>query len=170
MLRDFCAGVAGIMVCIALLVFGRPGFWVVVILLVFTSLFAIYLFRIFQRNRCYIEMDPQGLRVYASSTSSVVRRQLAWDELERLDLNYYCTRRDGREGWLDLRLRGAGAAISFDSRLLGFEQILEQSVDAASCRGIAISDASAANLASIGFGDTDQEARKSADAIIWPKH
>jgi hypothetical protein len=151
LLKDILGGVAGLLVCAALIVLGQPSIWSALILYGFVGLFAYYVLRILVRSRCHIVMDSGGLSVYSSSGASDVRQRLGWAELERLDLNYYCTRRDGREGWLNLRLRGAGTSLSLDSRLSGFEQVLSNALDAARRRGVAISAATAANLVGIGL-------------------
>ena len=75
------------------------------------------------------------------------RAEVAGDEEALQHLDYFSTRRDGRGGWMQLRLRAGGASVRLDSGLAGFEQILERAVGAAEGRRLELSATTAANLA-----------------------
>ena len=150
---DLLRGFAGLILCATLIVMVQPASWLVLVLAVFASLFGGYVLRVLQRCRSRIEMDSQSLRVFANLDSKTPLKRLDWNELERLDLDYFCTRRDGRGGWLQLRLRAGDCTVRVDSRLSGFESILARAVVAARACGIALSAASAGNLLAIGFED-----------------
>jgi hypothetical protein len=68
-----------------------------------------------------------------------------------MKLAYYSTRRDRKSGWMQLQLGAGRARMSLDSRLDGFEQVARQAADIASERGLALSDATAANLQALGI-------------------
>ncbi len=162
LLADLLRGFTGLLVCTALIFIVQPADWLVFVLAAFVALFGGYLFRVFNRCRCRIEMDSGSLRVFASAKSDTARTRLDWNELDRLDLDYFCTRRDGRDGWLQLRLRAGDRSVRLDSRLLGFERVLAQAVAVARSCGVALSAATAGNLQAIGFED-DLEDRSAAD-------
>ena len=153
LLADSLRGFAGLILCTTLIVMVQPALWLVLVLALFATLFGGYVLRVLQRCRSRIEMDSQSLRVFANLGSKTPLKRLDWNELERLDLDYFCTRRDGRGGWLQLRLRAGDCSVRIDSRLSGFESILARAVAAARTCGIALSAATAGNLLAIGFED-----------------
>lgn len=154
LMADMLRGASGLFVCVALLAVARPADWLVLLLTACAALFAGYLFRVWTRCRCRIELDSRSLRVFATLRSETASTRLDWGELERLDLDYFCTRRDGREGWLQLRLRAGKRTVRLDSRLSGFECVLARAVDAARLCGVELSVATASNLVAIGFEDS----------------
>jgi hypothetical protein len=78
------------------------------------------------------------------------RASIIWEELDRMNLAYYSTRRDRREGWMQLDLRSGRSRIRLDSRITGFAELVEISVRAAEARGLTLNAATAANLAALG--------------------
>jgi hypothetical protein len=77
---------------------------------------------------------------------------IRWDDVEDVRLAYYSTRRDGRDGWMQLVLRGGGHTLRLDSRIAGFEAIATQAAAVAERRGLALSPSTTANLAAMGIG------------------
>ena len=75
---------------------------------------------------------------------------LSLTELERslrsLRLNYFSTRRDQRQGWLELKLQIAEHTVCVDSRLHGFEQLLQRALAAARSNQLPLSQATQRNL------------------------
>jgi hypothetical protein len=69
-----------------------------------------------------------------------------------LKLAYYSTRRDRRDGWMQLELRAGASTIRFDSRIDGFNQLVERAALAAAARGVELSAATAGNLEALGIG------------------
>ena len=112
----------------------------------FAAIFAAIAIRTALRHGTSLEMDEIGLR-----TSGWRRTFIVWAELDRVKLAYYSTRRDRKSGWMQLQLGAGRARLSLDSRLDGFEQVARQAADAASERGLAVSDATAANLQALGI-------------------
>ena len=155
LLMDWLCGCTGLLVCTVLITVAPPAGWFALTLMAAALLFAFYLCTVLARCRCRIEMDGRCLRVFATATSRRAIRWIAWSALERLELDYFCTRRDGRGGWLQLRLRAGACTIRLDSRLLGFERVLARAVDAARTCGVVLGTATASNLLAIGVEDGD---------------
>lgn len=122
--------------------------WVLVPL---AGLFAFYGVRSWRRGRIVIEATSERLLVNGGE-----RRSLAWNKLADVQLRYYSTKRDRKDGWMQLVLRGAGGpdgdTIRIDSTLTGFEEIVARAVAAARAGRIELSEATEANLDALGIG------------------
>ena len=77
--------------------------------------------------------------------------QLTWEALERVNLRYFATRRDGSKGWMELKLRGHGRRLLLDSRINGFNDIAQRTARAAARRQLPLTPATAANFAALGI-------------------
>jgi uncharacterized membrane protein len=167
-LQDLLCGFTGLSICLALLSIVPTTGWLALGLMVSALLFFFYLIKVCARCRSRIEVDGKFLRVFTTRGSENASRCIAWDELDRLELAYFCTRRDGRGGWLQLRLSAGTCTVRLDSRLTGFECVLARAIDAARTCGVVLGSATASNLASIGFeagsdaGDTGLSAHDRA--------
>ncbi len=51
-----------------------------------------------------------------------------------MKLAYYSTRRDRRDGWMQLELRAGASTIRLDSRIDGFAELVERAALAAAAR------------------------------------
>jgi hypothetical protein len=100
----------------------------------------------------------------ALSTSGLRRISISWSELDHLKLAYYSTRRDRREGWLQLELRAGSSTLRLDSRIGGFADLVQASARAAELRGLSFSPATAANLQALGvrFSADETDFREKA--------
>ena len=136
---DVAAGASGIAICALPLAAGAPPGWLGALLAGGLALFAAFT----------VESCARLRRRYRVDAGTAIR----WDDLDALELRYYCTRRDGRGGWLQLRLRAGGQALRVDSRLQDFEQVLERALAAAVRRDVALPAATVANLHALGVGD-----------------
>ncbi|MBV8119218.1 MAG: hypothetical protein JO081_04670 [Alphaproteobacteria bacterium] len=116
----------------------------------FAALFGVFGLRTALRHVTQIEATETGL-----SASGPLATTIRWAELNRIKLAYYSTRRDRRDGWMQLELRARGASLRLDSRIEGFEQLVEQSARAAAEHGVEISAATAANMEALGIRNPD---------------
>ena len=81
-----------------------------------------------------------------------------WEQLDRMTLSYYSTKRDRSGGWMQLALRSAGARpVKVDSSLDGFYDIVERAAKAAEVRNLELSVATRVNLRSMGITVAGQE-------------
>ncbi len=98
-----------------------------------------------------IESSPCGGRVH-------------WREITKVDLAYFSTRRDRRNGWMQLTLRAGKEMVRVDSRLEGFDRLAARSVQIARDQALSLSLATATNFRALGHevtpepGPTLQEA------------
>ncbi len=128
------------------LALARAGPVATTILASLAALFALFGIRTALRHATRIDVSETGLRA-----SGPLAAAIRWAELDRLKLAYYSTRRDRRDGWMQLELKGDGATIRLDSRIAGFNDLVERSALAAAARGVELSAATAANLEALGI-------------------
>ena len=77
--------------------------------------------------------------------------RIAWDELTRLKLAYYATRRDRKGGWMHMTLSGGGQTLRLDSSLDGFNDIARMAANASLARNVEVTDATRANFAALNI-------------------
>jgi hypothetical protein len=111
----------------------------------FGAVFAVFGMRTLLRHGTSIEMSETGLRA-----SGVWQRTIHWDELDRMKLAYYSTRRDRKSGWMQLEIGAGGARLSLDSRIVGFDQVVRRAAIAAASRRLPLSEATSSNLEALG--------------------
>jgi hypothetical protein len=111
----------------------------------FAAIFAIFGLRTVLRHGTRLEMTDTELRAQGAW-----RRTIAWAELDRMKLAYYSTRRDRRSGWMQLELGAGRTRVRLDSRIAGFDQLVCRAAEVAVWRGVALNDATHANLESLG--------------------
>jgi len=113
------------------------------------ALFLVYFARTVCRQLTRIELDEAGIRADGPLGGAI-----RWEDLRLLELDYYSTRRDPEvrtmeEGWMQLKLRGAGQTIRIDSELDGFAALARAAAQAAAARGLALDAATLSNLAAL---------------------
>lgn len=72
--------------------------------------------------------------------------RLAWNSLTGVKLGYFSLRRDGRRGWLELKLRFGRHILRLDSRLEGFAAVARRAVREAEHADVALDRATVENL------------------------
>ena len=147
---DYFRTAAGLGVGLAVLLFVPLS---TVIILVFgglTVIFLVFGLRTVQRQLMQVAVTDEKI-----DCRSFTAKSLAWSELDRLKLRFYGTRRQAREGggasFMQLTLKGAGTAMTFESSLLGFDWITWRAARAARDRGLDLDSASANNLLNLGI-------------------
>jgi hypothetical protein len=86
-------------------------------------------------------------------------KRLAWDGLTRLTLGYFSVRRDGRRGWMELKVQSGRRALRIDSRLDGFTEVVRLAAAAASGACLELDASTLSNLAILGIDmDTGMDA------------
>ena len=147
MIGDYFRAAAGLVPAAAMLATLPIGGITTIVLGGFAALFAGFGIRTIIRHRTRLEVTGSALRATGLRRASII-----WEELDRMNLAYYSTRRDRREGWMQLDLRSGRSQIRVDSRITGFAELVEISARAAEARGLSLSAATAANLAALGVG------------------
>jgi len=145
MLGDYLRTAAGLLPSAALLAIVPVGPVAGVMLGGFVAIFAAFGCRTALRHGTRLELSETGL-----CARGLWRTEIAWSGLDRMKLAYYSTRRDRREGWMQLELGCGRARVRVDSRIVGFERLVECSASAAASRGLALNPATLANLQALG--------------------
>jgi hypothetical protein len=112
----------------------------------FAAIFAVFGLRTVLRHGTRLEMTETELRAQGARRCTIL-----WAELDRMKLAYYSTRRDRRSGWMQLELGAGRARVRLDSRIEGFDQLVRRAAAVAASRGIALNEATFANLESLGI-------------------
>jgi hypothetical protein len=147
MLGDYVRAAAGCLPATAVLLILPVNATAGTVLAGLALLFALFGIRTMLRHASRLEMTESALRA-----TGLLRASIVWQELDRMRLSYYSTRRDRRDGWMQLELRSGSSSINLDSRIGGFAELVERSARAAERRGLSLDAATLANLAVLGVG------------------
>lgn len=120
--------------------------WVTALLAGLAALFGVFALRTATRHASRISLDESGI-----AAAGPFPTRIDWDALEEVKLAFYATKRDGSNGWLQLKLKARGRRLAVDSRIENFEAILRAAAAAARARGLEVSRATAANFAAFGL-------------------
>ncbi len=152
---DYLRAAAGVVLCGAPLLLLDVNRWLAALLLAGFLLFALFLIRTALRHRTRYVLEPDGLCADGPAGTRV-----EWNRLDRLKLSYFSTKRDRSDGWMQLSVGSTGGRlIKVDSALEGFHDIVERAAQAAEATGAPLSDATRANLRSMGIVVVGQEER-----------
>jgi hypothetical protein len=112
----------------------------------FAAIFGVFGVRTALRHGTSLEMTDTELRA-----RGIWRTTIRWDELDRMRLAYYSTRRDRRSGWMQLDLGAGAARVRLDSRIEGFDRVVRHAAEIAAARGLALNEATMSNLEALGI-------------------
>ena len=107
-------------------------------------LFGVYAIDVARRQRSRVETREGGLVIHPAGT------RVEWSGLTGLQLAYFALRRDGKQGWMELRLDSGPRRVRIDSRLEGFCELVDRAMSAARARALRLDPATLANYASLG--------------------
>jgi hypothetical protein len=107
--------------------------------------FAVHLARTLIRLRTVYIVDERGI-----VARGPFPRRMEWARLTGFRLRYFSTRRDRRQGWMELTLKGDGGSIHLESTLADFEAVVGAAHAAALDGGVAIDQTTDVNLLSLG--------------------
>jgi hypothetical protein len=119
---------------------------ITVIMAIAAGLFALYGLRTAAQQSMRLSVTGDAIE-----TSGWRRVCLAWDELSSVSLAYYSIRREGGEGWMQLRLAGNGGTLRLESTLDGFDVIARKAIRAAAANGLELDRTTRANLRLLGL-------------------
>lgn len=143
---DDAKAAVGLIICAGpLFLDDLSRFWLYVFS-VLTALFVVFAIRTAIRHTRVIELSDKGVR-----TRGLMATGFDWEEVERIQLRYYSTRRDHERGWMSLKLSSPGSSVVIDSSIAGFEDIARQVADVARYRQIDLSPASRENFDAMGI-------------------
>jgi len=145
MYGDYLRAAAGFVPTAAILTTMPVGVVSATVLSGFGAIFAVFGVRTLVRHGTRFDLTESALRA-----SGLRRTSIAWAELDRMTLAYYSTRRDRRDGWMQLELRSGRKKVRLDSRIEGFAELVGKSASAAKSRGLTLNAATLSNLATLG--------------------
>ena len=116
------------------------------VLAVFAALFAAFGARTAIRHLTIVRVGDTGIAAVGPMGVSI-----DWNDLGRMALSYYSTRRDRTHGWMQLSLSGRGRTLRLDSTIAGFPAIVAKAVRQAELQRLELSPATVGNLAAMGI-------------------
>lgn len=149
---DYAGSAIGLACSLGPLAFVQPAAATAWVLAAAAALFLVYFGRTVCRQLTHIELDEAGIRARGPLGAAI-----RWENLRSLRLDYYSTRRDREEGWMQLRLRSAQRTIRIDSSVDGFGEIARAAALEARRRGADVDEATRANLRMLGIAQSPAE-------------
>ena len=104
--------------------------------------FAVYGAQVGLRQSTTVRWDDEGIEIGGPRP-----RRLPWSELRDVRLTYYSTRRDGTNGWMQLKIRGKPGVLRLDSDAAGFHRLVVVSLHHADRLGLDVTAATRHNAA-----------------------
>ncbi|HVH80685.1 MAG TPA: hypothetical protein VM782_14920 [Stellaceae bacterium] len=150
MTGDYLRAAAGLVPVGAILATVSVGSVAAVVLGGFAAIFGAFAIRTALRHGTSLEVDDSELRA-----TGLRQATIPWDQLDRMRLAFYSTRRDRKSGWMQLELGAGRSRLSLDSRLDGFDQLVRHAAAVAAERNLELSEATAANLQALGIRTSD---------------
>ncbi len=158
LIGDYVRSGVGLAVGLGVLASASSSITIVIIFGALTALFLAFGFRTVKRQMLRVAVTDEEIR-----GAGLGARALPWDRLDQLKLRYYGSRRqrvrESSGGFMQLTLKGAGATMTLESSIDGFEYIAWRATKAVRENGVSLDPASAGNLLELGIdADTDQPA------------
>lgn len=113
-------------------------------------LFLVFAFRTWLRQATGIEISRGGIARPGDGLLQLFARRVDWDDLRKLKVRYFSTKRDRSEGWMQMKIADSRNGLAVDSALDGFRDIAGLAADAAEARGLQLDGNTRANLAALG--------------------
>jgi hypothetical protein len=150
---DYARGIAGIVICVVILVTNEWHNQLLWLFVGLTILFAIYTMTTLAKNLAWFRVSEEGIEC-----GGFRRQFIRWGDLSELALRYYPTSRSRKKGWMTLTLKAAGsrgragseASMKIDSNLPGFSEIATRAAWAAKENKLMVDRVTADNLAALG--------------------
>lgn len=118
---------------------------VTTVLVALAGLFGLFGLRVGLRQTTVIEASERAIEA-----QGFIGARLAWHDVERVRLDYFSTRRDGRDGWMQMKIWGPGARIRAESTIEDFER-LAAAVAARVPASITMTDTTLGNFRALGI-------------------
>ena len=143
---DIFRSIIGFFLCICpvILVIAEP--LINVILLASSLLFLVFGIKTWLRRSVRVQFKEN-----ITIINGPISRSLEWNELSSLKLSYFSTRRNKKDGWMQLKLQGKSGKITIESNLEKFEEICLRAYQAANENNILITKTSQRNFAELGI-------------------
>ena len=156
---DYFRAGAGLAMCALPLIFASPFGGVFLVFGGLATMFTVYGLRAWARQMTVVDVtetvvSAAGPRIISGQIAS--RVTLAWEEVRAIKLSYYSTKRNHTDGWMNLKLKGAGECLNVGSDIDGFSAIAAKAAAAAKANHVRLSESTVSNFAVLGItvGDT----------------
>ena len=147
---DYIRSIAGIVLTGIPLLFAGSALVPNLILGALVAMFGLFGIRTWLRQISLISVEPEAIHLRRIGQPGR-DKTVAWAKVDSVRLAYYSTRRDKAHGWMTLKIRGNGTALSVDSMIDGFDDISLVAAKAAADQGLVLSDTSIRNFAALGI-------------------
>lgn len=110
-------------------------------------LFLVFGIRTGIRHFTVIESTPEAIKA-----NGPLGKQIAWRDIDRVDLRYFSTSRERKagKGWLQLKIYRGPVCLQMESNLQGFEEVAAQTATAAFNNGAKMNEATVENFTAMG--------------------
>jgi hypothetical protein len=147
---DYARGIAGVVICVVILVTNEWHNQLVWLFVGLTILFAIYTMTTIAKNAARFRVSEEGIEC-----GGFRKQSIRWGDLSELALRYYPTSRSRKKGWMTLTLKaqassGSRASLKVESNLPGFTEIATRAAWAAKENKLMVDRVTADNLAALG--------------------
>jgi hypothetical protein len=147
---DYARGIAGVVICVVILVTNEWHNQLVWLFVGLTILFAIYTMTTIAKNAARFRVSEEGIEC-----GGFRKQSIRWGDLSELALRYYPTSRSRKKGWMTLTLKaqassGSPASLKVESNLPGFTEIATRAAWAAKENKLMVDRVTADNLAALG--------------------
>lgn len=143
MLPDYARALLGILCTMTPLILMDLSIVVVGVLVFVAMIFVLFAAQAVLRHATRILVSEREIR------ARPLGGRIAWDSLTRLKLAYFSLRRDGRGGWMELKMQSGRRTLRIDSRLNGFTEVVRQAAAAARHACLDLDTSTLSNLATL---------------------
>lgn len=140
LVKDYGYAGGGLAISLAVLYWG-PGTAIAFAFVVLAGTCLFFVARTVDQHRAIVSLDDEAV-----TRTSFRSTRVRWDDLARVTLNYYATKRDKSDGWMELILKDTKATIKLDSRLDGFRDVIIKAARVARERRIPLNQITLSNL------------------------
>ncbi len=151
---DYLRAGAGILMCGAADLLAGPYGWTFWVFGTLTLIFVGFALNTALKHMTRLDLEGSEIRriLVPPLGAAVTLQRLDLTSLSRFRLCYFGRRRRDRgKGIVELRLRAGGKSLVADQTLEGFDSLVTRAHEAAELRGLALDDATSANLSALGF-------------------
>jgi hypothetical protein len=143
---DYARAALGLALTLAPLAAFEVTPWIAVPMTGAAGLFTAFGVRTLARQMTRVMVDDEGV-----TTRGPLGGHVRWDQLRGLTLHYYSSRRDGRDGRMQLTLAGPRSHVTLDSTLDGFDAIVEHAAATARRNAVELDATTVDNLLALGI-------------------
>lgn len=147
---DYVRAAVGLAVGIGVLLSVPPSPAIVIVFGGLSVLFLVFAVRTVHRQ--IVEIGVSGEAICAAGLRT---RVVAWNDLDRVKLRYYGTRRQRQHqegsGFMQLTLADGRESVTLESSLQGFDYVAWRAAKAARENGVSLDPTSAGNLLHLGL-------------------